>query len=665
MEIVFAREFDQNPDIIRKKVWIEANRNGVYASSSVFGMNTSREQGLFVLTAKGDAKRYVVLSKFEESVFIENRVYDLSTNEFLGGIYPSGYKYLNRFTLNPFPKFHYRIENRRIEKTILLRHDENTVILRYTNKDQGSPVKLVLKPIIAARPTDELTREVQGVNTDSYQDTGVVKLAPRPYIPELNLYYEKGEYMPAPLWYHNYKYRDDIVRQGDNGQELVEDLFNPGFFTYTLQPYESFDLYISTDSVSDMDYEAIFRREREFRRKVQSQFKSLYSFSRDISRKLEYYQIPQSFEVPVHIPNYYSSECLMRETLISYYGLLLVERNPNLFKNLVKHLLGRVRDGLLPVLFHDSKANGAHYHSADNILILINLIYIIYKFINDDEFISNNVYEPLRSVLETYTRGTHYNIYRDNDGLIFSGDRSSYTSWMPLVSASGEVLRYGKLLEINAMYYNALRIMELFAEAVNKKRHAKKYAAEAETFKKTFMETFWDTERTIFLDVVREKHQDRSIRLNQIIPLALPFTMLDIRQGNQVLDVIERELLTPFGLRTLSNKDKNYIGRIPGRINRGSAAYYSGVVWPWTTAMYIESLFHFRGMNETTVATARKMLKSIDNMYHENLANIPEILEGDAPHNSQGGIVSNINLTELLRASYLVEIVERSLQSEN
>ena len=166
MKINFDQQVCSNFNLAANKEWLEVNKLGGYSASTIFGLNNRRYHGLFVVPCGPEQSRTIILSKFEESIFIGNQVYELSTNQFAGGIYPDGYKYIKNFSIDPFPKFEYEVENRRIEKSLFLCHDQHTLIIRYTCKNQGPPFNLVLKPILAARKISDLTHEIATFNAD-------------------------------------------------------------------------------------------------------------------------------------------------------------------------------------------------------------------------------------------------------------------------------------------------------------------------------------------------------------------------------------------------------------------------------------------------------------------------------------------------------------------
>jgi len=174
-------------DLASQMEWLEFNNLGSYSSSTVCGLNNRRFHGLFNIHSEKDGKNINLLSKFEETVFLGEHSFELSTNQYQNSVFPLGYTYLEKFSLNPFPKFSYLIDGRRLEKTVILLHNKNLLLVRYDLKNNGDPIKLVIKPIIGGRYSHKLVENVQGINPDSYMEQNIVKIAPKSNIPELNV----------------------------------------------------------------------------------------------------------------------------------------------------------------------------------------------------------------------------------------------------------------------------------------------------------------------------------------------------------------------------------------------------------------------------------------------------------------------------------------------
>ena len=522
MTISLDKDILNDLSLAQNYEWLERNELGVYASSSAVGMNTRREHGLYAVPDQSFKKHIILLSKLEDTVFIENRLHEISTNTYQTGVFPTGFTYLQEFSINPFPRFTYNIEGRIIEKTLFLLSNQSTLVIRYELKNQGSPLNIILKPFLAERPSTEITNEMQGLNTDSYLGHQFVRWSLKAKMPELYVYFSQGEFAPATLWYKNFVYTKD---NGRYKNDKLENLFNPGFFQATLTPYSTLDLYISANELdtSLLNYEALYRAENSLRNKsVGVAFEDNTRLIRaEKSLRRSYKTLDRKSIISIsELENVYTT----RDIIFSMPGLFLATKEYDLFKSNYQVLIKQLSEGLLPVhspLMRDKN----HYSASDLSLWLINLGYLYFQKTNDVTIFDGGVYESYRSIFDHYIKGTLNNIYLDNDKLIFCGNKASSTSWIPLTSGGGEVLRYGKLLEVNALWYNALRIFEDISEKMGKKRKATKYSKLADEMETSFNKTFLQGEYPA--DFVANSEVNDDFRINQLVPLALPFSILN------------------------------------------------------------------------------------------------------------------------------------------
>ena len=654
MNLSFDENICGNFNIAANKEWLETNELGGYAASTIYGLNNRRYHGLFVVPIGNRAEKTIILSKFEESVFVGKHVYELSTNQFSGGIYPDGFQYLVRFSLDPFPRFLYQIDGRRLEKTIFMLHDQHTLVVRYAYKNQGPPFNLVLKPMIAGREISDLSHEVSTINTDSYLESGVVKLAPKDNVPELKIYYQSGEYLPAPLWYHSYVYEKDFRRKQRTDQSMVEDLFNPGFFTRTLESYETFDMFISVDKLSQTDYESLYRREKMYRRTFDPSVESMSNVAKEISKRVELLAQIKSDQTPIHVSEYPIDKKNTREMLLSLWGLSILDKYKIQIEKAIRDYLSHLNQGLLPDKI-GSKSDKLTYHAADLSLLFINLIYYLYKFRIKQKFLEEHIFEKCVEIIESYTKGVFPHIRQDEDGLIYSGSASITSSWFSHTSGKGTVDRYGKLCEINALWYNGIKIMEYFSRETSKKKLVKKYASMAEIVKANFLKKFWSAKHLRYYDFIREGQSDSTFSINQLYLVSLPFSMLDVERGIFILNQIEEHLLTPLGLRTLSPDEKAYTGRLESLKSLTGNSDYMGSIWPLTIGMYVDAVIRYRGNNQQVINNISKTLEPLNNFFYEQgLGNISEFFEGNSPHRRGGQLCHGVNLSELFRAHHLI-----------
>ncbi|MCK5032775.1 MAG: glycogen debranching enzyme N-terminal domain-containing protein [Calditrichia bacterium] len=649
MNIKFDEKYIKNFDEAVKIEWLETNKLGAYSSSTIFGLNSRKEHGLFVVPTSNPLKKINLLAKFEETVFVKDFSFELSSNQYENSIYPNGYKYLKGFSLNPFPTFHYEISDRKIDKSIILLHDRNLLIVRYELKNNGHPVKLIIKPIIAARYSDDLVKDIQGINPDSYMDENVVKIAPKSDLPEINLSYQKGEYTPAALWYHNFYYKNEFTNAVPASKNK-EDLLNPGFFTYTLHPYDSFEIYVSLDQWYGTDYEYLLRKEKEYRKNIDKKLKKLPVFIQNVSKKLE--TIPL-FKDQVNfscLPDYHTAQCNIRNSILAMNDSLIVQKKENKINKFIENCLIKLKNGLLP---EDKKSTGkAQNCCVDTSLQLINLGYHAYRFYKNSEFLEKNIFDPFVAIIESFRKGTDFNTYMDKDGLIFTGDKNTNTSFIPILNESGHVIRYGKLLEVNIFWLNALYIMRFFSKELNKSRMEKKFNKLIENTSTNFIEKFWDERNHRLYDLVRDKINDATFRINQIYALSLPFQILEKEKGKQLLYSIKNELLTSYGLRSLSNKDVNYVGESVTNSGSQDSSKFEGAVWPSSVSDFIIACVNYGDINAESVELA-KLIENFEQLFNQNcLGYLPEYLDGDKPHNANGSAASIVNMLSIFKASF-------------
>ncbi len=646
----FHKDVLHNINEFQRYEWLESNALGAYSGSSITGMNLRREHGLLVVPHSLLDRKVVTLAKFEETIFIENRLFEISTNRYKDSIYPHGYQYQEKFSLNPFPTFVYKIEDRRIRKVLFLLEHQNILLVRYELMNQGRPVTLVIKPFIAVRFNNSLNREIQGLNTDTYLGNSFVRWAPRPEMPELYIYFDKGEFITASLWYHSFIYAKDFQKYGQS----KEDLFNPGFFQVELKPYEKFDLFVATDSLDDfkLDFEEQFYRETKRRDLNLFNYSTRNPLVTPIGKSLQRSILfrEDKFEFPVSQMN---NQKNLLHFLLELAAILYTTKNYAHFKNTILNILNYLDSGLLPTNY-PVKDEKPVYNQADLGLWLIYVIYLYYKVTGDLQFIEGQLFEKLRSIVDCYLKGTTFNIYVGKDGLVFAGDRSINVSWFPLKKENKEVYRYGKLLEVNALWFNALKTLELFSSKLKKRRLTAKYRQLAEKVRESFNKKFVSKSKIIFYDFINHDSANEDFRLNQIIPLCLPFSVCDDTFAKKVLSRIEEELLTPYGLRSQSIYDSGY------RKNEYSDTtelldFYNGAVWPWTIIFYVQALLKYSGDADKIDKIWKNYFTPLFDLVNEGiLGYIPEGLHFNERLNPVGIEDFNPALATIIWADFLV-----------
>ena len=648
MNIEFDKNYCQNFEEAVKTEWLEVNSLGAYSSSTIYGLNSRKEHGLFIVPSPNQINKINLLAKLEETVFVKDFSFELSSNQYENSVYPNGYTHLNGFELNPFPTFHYKILDRRLDKSLLLLHDKNVLVVRYELKNNGDPIKLIIKPIIAARNANDLKKDVQGINSDSYMAENVVKIAPRADLPELKLSYQKGEYTPAALWYHNFYYKNEAGN--DDQQKNKEDLLNPGFFTYTLFPYDSFEIYISLDEWHDFDYEYLYRKEKEYRQNIDKKFKKLPLFIQDISKKLETVPLFKDQLNFTCFPDYYIPQCNLRNSILAMNDALIIQKNKNNIQKFIESCIPKLKNGLL---HEDTQPEGQTPSIyADTSLHLINLSYHAFRFFKNNEFLEKSLFDSLVEIIESFRKGTDYNIYMDKDGLIFLGDKHTNTGVIPILDDKYLVVRYGKLVEVNIFWLNALYIMRFFSKELNKPRLEKKFTKLIENTSASFIDKFWNEKKQRLYDLIRDDVQDKTFRFNQVFALSLPFQILEKEKGKQLLYSIKEELLTGYGLRSLSNKDVNYKGVTESSKALQGFDQFKGAIWPSTINDYIVGCINYGDIKAEAIEL-NKLIDNFEQLFKNNcLGYFSEYLDGDKPYSVRGNAASILNMLSILKASF-------------
>ncbi|MDQ2921757.1 MAG: glycogen debranching protein, partial [Acidobacteriota bacterium] len=339
-----------------------------------------------------------------------------------------------------------------------------------------------------------------------------------------------------------------------------------------------------------------------------------------------------------------------RDTMIALPGLTLATGRPDIARSILSEFSQHVNQGMLPNRFPDA-GETPEYNTVDATLWFFEAVRSLLQYTNDLEFVRSKLYDVLKDIIVWHGRGTRYNIRVDTDGLLNSGGPGVQLTWMDAKVGDWVVTpRHGKPVEIQALWYNALRVMENLASGFGDE-DAKRYARMADLAQKSFNKQFWNREAGCLYDVVNGDLRDGSIRPNQVIAISLPHSMVAKQKAKSILRVVERELLTPRGLRTLSPNDPQYRGRHEGNSMSRDGAYHQGTVWPWLIGPYITAYVKTFG---ATVGRpiAAEWLNNFQHHFEEScLGQVSEIFDADSPHTPRGCVAQAWSASELLRAA--------------
>ncbi len=653
--IQFTSDICHNYKEASSREWLETNGLGGFASSTVAGSNTRRYHGLLFAATNPPVGRLLMLSKLEETLVVDGQRYDLSANCYPGTIQPEGFLFLKHFRLDPFPLFTFEIGDIRLEKAIFLIHGQDTVVVdysisRHASSGDGelasSQLFLEVNPLIAFRDYHSTAHRNSDIDGRYQQERGCITLNPYPDQPSLFLAHNAERVDTTGYWYNDFVYEREIER----GFNDTEDLFNPCQLTFDLSKNARVGIIASTERHNAALIPEMRSAEVERRRSVVAPTRFNDPLVRALVTAADQFIVARGDEQTV-IAGYHWFGDWGRDTMIALPGLTLLTGRVDVAQSILSEFAKYVDKGMLPNRFPDGSET-PEYNTVDATLWFFEAIRALVQYSKNFAFVEKSLYATLVNIIDWHTYGTRYGIKMDSDGLLSAGEPGVQLTWMDAKVGDYVVTpRIGKPVEIQALWYNALRIMSDFAKQLGDAHQSAQYSEMAQSARKSFNEKFWNEETSCLYDVVTDDLKDGSIRPNQIFAVSLPHTMLDLTRATQVVDTVERDLLTPYGLRSLSPSDPAYIGRYKGGPLERDKAYHQGTVWAWLIGPFLNAYVR---VNEGSPAARKQAAKWIEpfsrHLSEAGLGQISEVFDGDAPHNPGGCIAQAWSVAEVMRA---------------
>src|SRR5882724_11808800 len=629
--------------------WLETNGLGGFSSSTIVGLNTRRYHGLLTAATKPPVGRMVMLSKLEETLVMDGRRYELSANQYPGAIHPQGFNYQTGFRLDPFPVFTYEVEALRLEKSMFMVQGQNTTVILYELKPDGSTfesIRLEVRPLIAFRDYHSTTHENGALDSHVDTENGMTRVTPYSDLPSLHFAHDICEVDTNGFWYRNFQYQVEQER----GLDFAEDLFSPFSLSFDLKAQARVRIVASTER-NDVGSADRYRKAEVSRRKaISSGVTKANEFVRKLTLAADQFIVARE-RCKTVIAGYHWFSDWGRDTMIALPGLTLTTGRPEIAKSILAEFANHVDQGMLPNRFPDA-GETPEYNTVDATLWFFEAVRALLQYTEDYEFVRENLYAILNDIIEWHFKGARYNIHVDTDGLLSSGEPGVQLTWMDAKIGDWVVTpRHGKPVGIQALWYNALRVMEHLAGKFKNSKARKSYAEMADRARDSFNALFWNEATGCLYDVVNGDARDASIRPNQIFAISLKNSMVSQEQAKKILEVVDRELLTPRGLRTLSPGDPQYRGRYEGSPSSRDSVYHQGTVWPWLMGPYITAYVRTFGLKAGRAATAEWLRNFEEHLGEACLGQVSEIFDGDAPHNPRGCVAQAWSVAELLRAA--------------
>ncbi len=649
--IQFTKEICGNLDAALRREWLETNGLGGFAGSTIVGLNTRRYHGLLVAATKPPVGRVVLLSKMEETLFIDGQPFDLSANQYPGVINPQGFRYLKQFRLDPFPVFTYEIEGIEIEKTVFMVYGENSTVVQYELKKNNHPespknLRLEVRPLIAFRDYHSTTHENGQINAAVEQNPGIASVTPYRGLPALHLAHNADQLRKTGEWYRNFEY--DAERE--RGLDFSEDLFNPLVWRFDLHLRLPASVIASTEK-HDVAPAAEYRQREITRRRTTATASPVEdAFAQDLAAAADQYFVSRGDEKTV-IAGYHWFSDWGRDTMIALPGLTLPTGKHEVARSILRTFAKHVNQGMLPNRFPDA-GETPEYNTVDATLWFFEAARAYLTYTGDQEFLRDELYPVFADIISWHVRGTRYGIKVDASGLLSSGEPGVQLTWMDAKVGEWVVTpRRGKPVEIQALWYNALCIMEDLARKFGDEPGQKRYRNMATVASWSFNRLFWNENTGCLYDVTNGAPPDPSIRPNQIFTVSLPHSMLSRERAKAVVEKVQEHLLTPYGLRSLAPTDPQYRGRYTGGPVERDGAYHQGTVWPWLLGPFITAYVKVNGGSDVARRQAAEWLAPLkDHLADGGLGHISEVFDGDAPQRACGCVAQAWSMAEILRA---------------
>lgn len=644
------------------------NGLGGFASSTVLGINTRKYHGLLIAAFNPPVDRRVLLTKLDETITVNGETYLSGSNEFKDGIKPKGYRFLSDFSLAPFPTYRYGIKGVQLQKTMFMPHGKNATVVSYeVFNPHKSKVTIHVSPIVNSRHFHVTTNKDE-LNWRFLQKpfNGGVIIQPSTPLSTLILSSSDGRYFATEgEWIEKIYFRVD----DDRGDSFLDDEYKPGFFEFDVAPVETKRFHVlAVAGKSESEARRVFSSISDVEALCNSELRRLEGLLEEFQRRhvdvrmgdwLKWVLFAadsfivdrRSTKTKSVIAGYHWFEDWGRDSLISLPGLTLVTGRFKGAKEILLTFKHYCYKGVIPNRFPDSPKEKPIYNTVDATLWYFSAVLQYLKYTNDFNFVKEELWDTLKSIIEHHIQGTLYNIRMEDDGLIA---HDSQLTWMDAKVGEWVVTpREGKAVEIQALWYNALKTMETLAKHLNQKEEAEKCSSMAEKAKKSFIQKFWNPQKEYLFDVVSGQQGDSSLRPNQVMAASLDFSMLDKVKREKVVEAVWKKLWGAYGLKTLTEDDPRYVGIYLGdRVHRDSA-YHNGTVWAWLLGPFTTAFLKVKDYEEGwRIFVFENFLKPLfqKEIFQAGLGTVSEIFDANFPHTSRGCISQAWSVAEPLRA---------------
>jgi len=625
------------------KEMIRTNRAGTYNSTTLIDCNTRKYHGQLVIPIPEiDNYNHVLLSSLDETVIQHGAEFNLGIHKYEGSNFsPNGHKYIRQFDCEVISRTIYRVGGVVLSKERMLVSFEPRVLIKYSLLEAHSPTTLRFKPFLAFRSVNELTHQNDQANTSYTEIQDGIKMCMYQKYPCLHMQFSKKVvYNHQPDWYKNIEY----YKEQERGYDYKEDLLVPGYFEMPLKKGESIIFSAGISEVSPRKLKMLWDTELTRRNHRVDMFTCLKNSAQQFYKR--------EGDKTYLLAGYPWYGARARDQFVSLPGCTLTIDRVDYFDTIMETAIPELQR------FMDGERSGFKLQAIDDPDVLLWFIWTIQQFaVNTSLKEAANRYEELASNIISFVRKqNHPNLFLHNNGLVYVNGTEKPATWMNAMENGRPITpRTGYVVEINALWYNALKFTSQLAREKGNEHTADLLDYQGEIAREAFITTFWNG--TYLYDFVDGSYNDWEVRPNMILAVALPFSPLNKQQQKSVLDITTKELLTPKGLRSLSPKSgfyrPSYIG---GQLER-DRNYHNGPVWPCTFGAF--AMAYLKVYKQSGKSFLERMLVGFEvEMTELCVGTIPELFDGNPPFKGHGGMSFAMSVAEILRVLDLLKKYE-------
>jgi len=620
--------------------------------------------------------RVMALASCLEMIISGGKALNLSTLEFSDKFAPAGFCYQKGFREDIGVHFDYELKKLELTKSLYLLRDTDTIALVYEFNNVHEPIEFVIRPLIGLRDFHTLQKSYAPLCSRQLGNDLLVR-HDSPNSCQLLLSCPSAKFVKDKQWWFNFVYRNDKER----GQNYTEDLWTPGFFKCRIDsprkivlwanlhiPTASFD----SDKLINTDIETVREDLQKHQKDIKykgNNSKLRFTLANCKEKNLKLHEkfclAADQFIVKRQVKKSCRTTILAgypwfadwgRDAFISLPGLLLNTGRFEEAYSVLTTFAAEENEGMIPSRFDDT-SNTACFNSIDASLWFIIAAFQYLQVSGNSKGFTKELLPSIHKIMDSYHKGTRFDIHADADGLITGGNEQTQLTWMDAkYDGIAFTPRYGKAVEVNALWYNCLCLLVKFYAEQNSE-NAKQYESMANKVKKSFCELFWNGTKAYLNDcILSDESVDDSLRPNQIFAVSLEYSPLSPGQQKSVVDAVQKNLLTPYGLRTLDPSSDQYKAEYTGPQQQRDEAYHQGTVWPYLIGPFIEGYLKVNKFSQESKKQAFEFIQPLLRHLNEDgcLGSISEIFDADPPHKPKGCFAQAWSVAELIRAYLLI-----------